>query len=123
MKNDDEYFNDEEFQEILNDYEQSVKSGKATFMDADDLTEIAEYYQQNERYDEAREALDRAVEINPNALGSGQKADPRQKRIALGRVFRIVVLVIETGQTKPDFVLRILKSGQMQNALCLSLHL
>jgi tetratricopeptide (TPR) repeat protein len=69
LRNNDDYFNDEEFQEILNDYESSVKSGNAVFMDADDLTEIAEYYQQNERYDEAREALDRAVEINPNALG------------------------------------------------------
>ena len=68
MRN-DEYFDDEEFQEILNEYEQSVKSGQTTFMDADDLTEIADYYQQNERYDEAREALDRAIEINPNALG------------------------------------------------------
>lgn len=68
MKNNDEYFNDDEFQEILKDYEMSVKSGQMAYLDADDLTDIADYYLQNERYDEAHEAMNRAIETDPNAL-------------------------------------------------------
>lgn len=68
LKNDDEYFNDEEFQEILNDYEQSAKSGQTPLMDADDLVDIAEYYLSEERYDEAQAAIDRAMETDPHSL-------------------------------------------------------
>lgn len=69
MKNDDDYFSDEEFREILDDYEQTVKSGQPLFMDADDLADIADYYQMNGRYDEARQAIDIAAEKDPHALG------------------------------------------------------
>ena len=68
MRSDDEYFNDEEFQEILNDYETSVRSGQTTFMDADDLADIAEYYHMQGREDEAQKAIDLAIDTNPNAL-------------------------------------------------------
>jgi len=68
LRNDDEYFNDEEFQEILNDYEQSAKSGQPIFMDADDLVDVAEYYLSQERFDDAQEAIDRAMEADPHSL-------------------------------------------------------
>ena len=68
MRSDDEYFNDEEFQEILNDYEQSAKSGQTPLMDADDLVDIAEYYLSTERYDEAQDAIERALETDPHSL-------------------------------------------------------
>ncbi len=68
MRNDDEYFSDEEFQEILNDYEQLAKSGQTPFMDADDLADIAEYYLSQGREDEAEKAINLAIESNPKAL-------------------------------------------------------
>ena len=64
----DEYFNDKEFLELLSDYEEAISMGGPIFLDADDLTDIAEYYQQNGRYDEACHAIDRAIEVEPNAL-------------------------------------------------------
>lgn len=68
MRNDDEYFSDEEFQEILNDYEQLARSGQTPFMDADDLADIAEYYLSQGREDEAEKAINLAIESNPKAL-------------------------------------------------------
>ena len=40
----DDYFDSKEFQEMLDNYEESVKSGHPIFMDADDLADIADYY-------------------------------------------------------------------------------
>lgn len=68
MKNGDEYFDDEEFREMLDDYERTVKSGQPVFMDADDLADIADYYQQEGRYDDAKQALDRALELQPDSV-------------------------------------------------------
>jgi tetratricopeptide (TPR) repeat protein len=53
---------------MLNDYEGAVSRDEPVFLDADDLTDIAEYYQQNARYDEADRAISRAIEMEPHAL-------------------------------------------------------
>ena len=66
--NNDEYYNDEEFREILEEYEQAVKSGQPVFMDADDLADIADYYQLEGHYDDAQTALDRALELQPDSV-------------------------------------------------------
>jgi len=66
--NNDEYFNDEEFRELLEEYEQAVKSGQPVFMDADDLADIADYYQMEGHYDDAQTALDRALELQPDSV-------------------------------------------------------
>ena len=65
---DDGYFDDEEFREMLEDYERTVKSGQPVFMDVDDLADIADYYQQEGRYDDAQQALDRALELQPDSV-------------------------------------------------------
>ena len=67
MSNND-YYNDEEFREILQEYEAAVTSGQSVFMDADDLADIADYYQQEERYDEAQQAIDLALELQPDSV-------------------------------------------------------
>ena len=43
-KTGDEYFDSEEFRNILDNYEESAKSGYPLYMDADDLADIADYY-------------------------------------------------------------------------------
>lgn len=68
MKNGDGYFEDEEFREMLEDYERTVKSGQPVFMDADDLADIADYYQEEGRYDDAQMAVDRALELQPDSV-------------------------------------------------------
>ncbi len=65
---DDGYFDDEEFREMLEDYERTVKSGQPVFMDVDDLADVADYYQQEGRYDDAKKALDRALELQPDSV-------------------------------------------------------
>ena len=63
----DEYFNDEEFKEILDEYEQTVQAEQIVFMDADDLADIADYYLLNDRPEDADKAIERAVELDPES--------------------------------------------------------
>ena len=69
MTEETEYFDSEDFKEILRQYEESVKSGEHIYMDADDLTDIADYYNYLNRNDEAEEAIALATEYNPDAIG------------------------------------------------------
>ena len=64
-----EYFDSEEFQEILEQYEASVKSGHPIYMDADDLADIADYYQYQGKPEEAENAIQLAIQFNPEAVG------------------------------------------------------
>lgn len=65
----DEYFDSEEFRELLAEYEDAVSTGMPVFMDADELSEIADYYQMQERYDDADSAIDLALSLAPGAIG------------------------------------------------------
>lgn len=67
MQADEEYFASEEFQEILEQYETSVKSGHSPYMDVDDLADIADYYHMNERFAEADDAIQLALSLYPGA--------------------------------------------------------
>ena len=69
MPEDLDYFESEDFKEILRQYEESVKSGERIYMDADDLTDIADYYHYNNRLAEAEDAISLAIEYNPEAVG------------------------------------------------------
>ena len=67
-KTGDEYFDSEEFRELLAEYEDAVNMGMPVFMDADELSEIADYYQMTERFDEADEAINLALSLSPGAI-------------------------------------------------------
>ena len=69
MADDSTYFESEEFKEILQKYEGSVKSGQLIYMDADDLADIADYYHLEGRLEDAEEAVNLALEYNPEAVG------------------------------------------------------
>ena len=62
------YFENHDFLEILNKYEQAVKSGQAIYMDVDDLADIADYYFRQERYAERNEVVDRIIAQEPNSI-------------------------------------------------------
>ena len=68
MTDDSEYFDTEEFQEILKRYEDSVRSGQSAYVDADDLADIADYYQYQGMTEEADAAINLALRINPDAV-------------------------------------------------------
>ncbi len=66
-KTGDDYFDSEEFRNTLDDYEESVKSGRPLFMDADDLADIADYYHFMGKDTQADETIDYALSLYPNA--------------------------------------------------------
>lgn len=63
----DEYFDSEEFQNILNSFEQASGSGGSIFLDADDLTDIADYYHYTGNHEAEEEAIGQALTLFPNA--------------------------------------------------------
>ena len=69
MSDGTEYFDTKEFQEILKQYEASIKSGHPIYMDADDLADIADYYQYQGKPEEAENAIQLAIQFNPEAVG------------------------------------------------------
>ncbi|MBQ8989527.1 MAG: tetratricopeptide repeat protein [Prevotella sp.] len=69
MTDDLAYFQSEEFRQILKRYEESVQQGHSIYMDADDLADIADYYQYYGRSDDADRAINLALEYNPEAVG------------------------------------------------------
>ena len=69
MTDDQAYFESKGFQEILKKYEESAKSGHPVYMDADDLADIADYYQLHGRTEEAETVINLALEYNPEAVG------------------------------------------------------
>lgn len=68
MKTGDEYFDSQEFQELLTSYEEAVSSGQPVFMDAEELAEIADYYQMTNHQDQAEEAINLALSLAPGAI-------------------------------------------------------
>lgn len=67
MSTGEDYFDSEEFKELLSRYEESVSSGNPAFMDADELTDIADYYNYMGQEEQAKEAIDYAIELYPTA--------------------------------------------------------
>ncbi|MDE6003174.1 MAG: tetratricopeptide repeat protein, partial [Prevotella sp.] len=63
----EEYFNSEDFQELLNSYEASMNDGTQPFMDADSLVDIADYYNMHGNADKALNVIEYALELYPYA--------------------------------------------------------
>lgn len=68
QKTGDEYFDSKEFRDILAQYEESAKSDHPIFMDADDLTDIADYYNFTGNAEKADQIIDMALELHPGAV-------------------------------------------------------
>lgn len=63
----EEYFNTDEFRDTLSLYEQAMRNRQSIFLDAIDLTDIAEYYYQQGQRARAMQVLDHALYLYPNA--------------------------------------------------------
>lgn len=69
MFNDDlTYFESKEFRELLRRYEKMVAEGRLTYMDADELTDVAEFYMMNGREDDATLCINHAINLHPEAI-------------------------------------------------------
>lgn len=67
-KTGDDYFDSDEFHDLLSEYEQAVNTGQPVFMDADELAEIADYYQMTGQADDADKAISLALSLSPGAI-------------------------------------------------------
>ncbi len=65
----DDYFDSADFHQLLSAYETSMNAGEPVFMDADDLVDIADYYQYTGHKDEAEKAISMALSLSPGAIG------------------------------------------------------
>lgn len=63
----DNYFDSEEFHKLLDIYETSINAGEPVFMDADELVDIADYYQYTGEKDKAEEAISLAQSLAPGS--------------------------------------------------------
>ncbi len=65
----DEYFDSDDFRNMLAEYEEAVNTGQPVFMDADELAEIADFYQMQGLMEEAEAAIQLALNLSPGAIG------------------------------------------------------
>lgn len=61
------YFETKRFKRILSTYEQAVEAQRSVYMDADELTDIAEYYAVNQQHDKANQAIALALRLHPGS--------------------------------------------------------
>lgn len=66
-KDDQNYFTDPEFQRILDQYESAQENGAPIYMDAEDLTDIAEYYMTHNEEEKANRCIELATTLHPDA--------------------------------------------------------
>ena len=61
----DEYFDSEEFLEILDTYESSVEDGTVPYLDIDDYSDIADYYMNADKPSDAINCVEKGLSIYP----------------------------------------------------------
>lgn len=66
MPFDEEYFNSDEFHELLSSYEHSVESGSPMFLDSNDLVDIADYYNYKGYEEKALSLVTYGLGLYPN---------------------------------------------------------
>lgn len=59
---------DDEFKELLEQYEHAMEIGEPVFMDSDDLLDISDYYRELGRSKDAEIAMNRAYTLQPDSL-------------------------------------------------------
>ncbi len=62
----EDYFKSDDFLEMLKSYEASVESGDAVFLDADDLVDIADYYNMKDEPERAVDVIEQGLALYPN---------------------------------------------------------
>lgn len=62
-----DFFNSDEFKDMLSTYETAESSGLPVFLDAEDLTDIADYYATNGNGEKAEKVINKALEMYPGA--------------------------------------------------------
>ena len=67
IKTGDEYFDNKSFEDLLAKYEHALNTNQPVFLDADELTDIADYYQNICEPDKAERAINLALSLSPGS--------------------------------------------------------
>ena len=67
-KTGDDYYDSEEFHQLLERYEQAKAHGEPVFLDAEELTDVADFYQMSGNDSQADEAIAMALSLAPDAV-------------------------------------------------------
>lgn len=67
MNIDEDYFNSQDFQELLESYEASIHTGDYPFMDVEDFVDLADYYNWKGKEKQAGSIIDYALQLYPHA--------------------------------------------------------
>lgn len=67
IKTGDDYFDNKSFDDMLSKYEHAINKNQPVFMDADELTDIADYYQTICEPDKAERAINLALSLSPGS--------------------------------------------------------
>ena len=65
---DEEYFRNPEFRKALAKYEEAIRQGEPVYMEADELTDIAEFYMTKDRQQDADRVIELAVALHPDSV-------------------------------------------------------
>jgi tetratricopeptide (TPR) repeat protein len=67
QQEEEDYFQSEDFLDILRRYTEAMDSGDTPYMDSDELIDVADYYMSNGKYQQAINATELALELHPSA--------------------------------------------------------
>ncbi|MBQ0141695.1 MAG: tetratricopeptide repeat protein [Prevotellaceae bacterium] len=71
-----DYFESDEFQNILKTYEDSLSENKPLYLDSDDFIDVSDYYLQNRMFPQALKCVQNALSLHPNnAVLHGNKVN------------------------------------------------
>ena len=67
MEDNNKYYQSRHFLRLLHRYEKAVRDGHVPYLEADELTDIAEYYMTGKQDDKANQAIQAAIDMHPDA--------------------------------------------------------
>ena len=62
------YFEEPDFKRALEKYEKALENNSSVYLDADELTDIAEYYMTKGQENQANEAIQLALDLHPESV-------------------------------------------------------
>ena len=68
MENNNKYYQSRHFLRLLHRYEKSVSEGHVPYLEADELTDIAEYYMTGKQDAKANQAIQAAIDMHPDSV-------------------------------------------------------
>ena len=68
MEDNNRYYQSRHFQRLLHRYEKAFSEGQVPYMEADELTDIAEYYMTGKQDAKANQAIKAAIDMHPDSV-------------------------------------------------------